>query len=51
MALYDMIRYGWYGKVKYGKVYRRVASRFFLVSPRDHFVCPVPSFYELKEVG
>ena len=28
---------------------RRVASQFFLVSPRDHFVCPVPSFSEMKE--
>ena len=31
--------------------YRRVASQFFLVSPRDHFVCPVPSFSEMKEIG
>ena len=23
----------------------RVASQIFLVSPRDHFVCPVPSFF------
>ena len=29
----------------------RVASQFFLVSPRDHFVCPVPSFSEMKEIG
>ena len=28
---------------------RRVASQFFLVSPRDHFVCPVPSFSEMKK--
>ena len=27
-------------------VTRRVASQFLLVSPRDHFVCPVPSFTE-----
>ena len=32
-------------------MYRRVASQFFLVSPRDHFVCPVPSFSEMKEIG
>ena len=31
--------------------YMRVASQFFLVSPRDHFVCPVPSFSEMKEIG
>ena len=30
---------------------RRVASQFFLVSPRDHFVCPAPSFFEMKEIG
>ena len=30
---------------------RRVASQFFLVSPRDPFVCPVPSFSEMKEIG
>ena len=30
---------------------KRVASQFFLVSPRDHFVCPVPSFSEMKEIG
>ena len=30
---------------------RRVVSQFFLVSPRDHFVCPVPSFSEMKEIG
>ena len=33
---------------------RCVASQFFLVSPewlsRDHFVCPVPSFSEMKEI-
>ena len=29
---------------------RRVASQFFLVSPRDHFVCPVLSFSEMKEI-
>ena len=28
---------------------RRVASQFFLVSPRDNFVCPVPSFPEISE--
>ena len=30
---------------------RHVASQFFLVSLRDHFVCPVPSFSEMKEIG
>ena len=30
---------------------RRVASHFFLVSPRDHFVCVVPSFSEMKIIG
>ena len=30
---------------------KRVASQLFLVSPRDHFVCPVPSFSEMKEIG
>ena len=30
---------------------RRVASQFFLVSPRDHFFCPVPLFSEMKEIG
>ena len=30
---------------------RRVASQYFLVSPRDHFVCPIPSFSEMKEIG
>ena len=30
---------------------RRVASQFFLVSPSDHFVCPVPSFSEMKEIN
>ena len=29
---------------------RRVASQFFPVSPRDPFVCPVPSFSEMKEL-
>ena len=29
---------------------RRVASQFFLVSPWGHFVCPVSSFSELKEI-
>ena len=29
----------------------RVASQFFLVSPRDHFVSPVPLFSEMKEIG
>ena len=32
-------------------VTRRVASQFLLVSPRDHFVCPVPSFTEMKEIA
>ena len=31
--------------------FRRVASQFFLVSPRANFVCPVPSFSEMKEIG
>ena len=41
------------GISKYMIVYecRRVASQFFLVSPRDHFVCPVASFSEMKEIG
>ena len=30
---------------------RRVASQLFLVSPRDHFVGPVSSFSEMKEIG
>ena len=34
-----------------GSIVRRVASQFFLVSPRYHFVCPVPSFSEMKEIG
>ena len=34
-----------------GGAIRRVASQFFLVSPRAHFVCPVPSFSEVKEIG
>ena len=34
-----------------GMVFRRVASQFFLVSPRGNFVCPVPSFSEMKEFG
>ena len=25
---------------------RQLDSQFFLVSPRDHFVCPVPSFFQ-----
>ena len=29
---------------------RQVACQFFLVSPRDHFVCPVPSFSEMKKI-
>ena len=36
---------------KYGLPCRLVASQYFLVSPRDHFVCPVPSFSEMKEIG
>ena len=35
----------------WGKQSRRVASQFFMVSPRDHFVCPEPSFSEMKEIG
>ena len=31
--------------------YRHVASQFLLVSPRDHFVCTVPQFSEMKEIG
>ena len=30
---------------------RRVANQFFLVNPRDHFFCPVPSFSEMKIIG
>ena len=30
---------------------RRVASQFILVSPRDHFICPVSSFSKMKEIG
>ena len=37
------------------KAHRRVASQFFSGKPgmisRDHFVCPVPSFSEMKESG
>ena len=32
-------------------IIRCVANQFFLVSLRDHFVCPVPSFSKMKEIG
>ena len=32
-------------------IIRRIASQFFLVSLDSHFVCPVPSFSEMKEIG
>ena len=32
-------------------IVKHVASQFYLVSPRDHFVCLVSSFSEMKEIG